>query len=31
MARLATQWREQRAEAERLDTEIEANLGALGF
>ena len=31
MARLSAQWREQRAEAERLDEEIEANLGALGF
>ena len=31
MTRLATQWREQRTEAERLDAEIEANLGALGF
>ena len=31
MTRLAAQWREQRAEAERLDAEIEANLGALGF
>ena len=31
MTRLATQWREQRAEAERLDAEIEANLTALGF
>ena len=31
MTRLAAQWREQRVEAERLDAEIEANLGALGF
>ena len=31
MARLATQWREQQAEAQRLDTEIEANLTRLGF
>ena len=31
MTRLAAQWREQRAEAERLDAEIEANLKALGF
>ena len=31
MTRLAAQWREQRADAERLDEEIEANLGALGF
>ena len=31
MARLAAQWREQRAEAERLDAEIEANLRALGY
>ena len=31
MARLAEQWREQRAEAERLDAEIEANLEALGY
>ncbi len=31
MARLAAQWRKQRAEAERLDTEIEVNLKALGF
>ena len=31
MTRLAAQWREQRAEAERLGAEIEANLGALGF
>src|SRR5690606_22202128 len=29
MARLATQWREQRAEAARLDAAIEANLAAL--
>ena len=31
MTRLAAQWREQRADAERLDEEIKANLGALGF
>ena len=31
MARLAAQWREQRAEADRLDEEIEAVLGALRF
>ena len=31
MARLAAQWREQQAEAQRLDTEIEANLARLGF
>ena len=31
MARLAAQWRKQRAEAERLDTKIETNLGALGY
>ena len=31
MTRLATQWREQQAEAQRLDTEIEANLTRLGF
>ncbi len=31
MARLMSQWREQRSEAERLDAEIEANLSALGF
>ncbi len=31
MSRLAAQWREQRAEAERLDAQIEANLTALGF
>lgn len=31
MARLAAQWREQRAEAARLDAAIEANLEALGF
>ena len=31
MTRLAAQWREQRAAAEQLDAEIEANLGALGF
>ncbi len=31
MTRLAAQWREQRAEAERLDAEIETNLQALGF
>jgi type I restriction enzyme M protein len=31
MARLAALWREQRAEAARLDAAIEANLDALGF
>ena len=31
MTRLATQWREQQAEAQRLDEEIEANLARLGF
>lgn len=31
MARLAAQWREQRAEAARLDAEIEANLKELGY
>jgi type I restriction enzyme M protein len=31
MARLSAQWREQRAEAERLDVAIEANLKHLGF
>ncbi len=31
MSRLAAQWREQRAEAQRLDAEIEANLEALGY
>ncbi len=31
MAQLAAQWREQRAEAARLDVAIEANLKALGF
>ena len=31
MARLATQWREQQSEAQRLDAEIEANLAQLGF
>ena len=31
MARLAAQWREQQAEAQRLDAEIEANLARLGF
>ena len=31
MTRLAAQWREQRAEAERLDAKIEANLEALGY
>ena len=30
-ASLAGQWREQRAEAERLDAEIEANIVVLGF
>ena len=31
MARLAAQWREQQAEAARLDAAIEANLARLGF
>ena len=31
MARLSAQWREQQAEAQRLDAEIEANLAKLGF
>ncbi len=31
MARLSTQWREQQAEAQRLDAAIEANLARLGF
>ena len=31
MARLTTQWREQQAEAQRLDDEIAANLERLGF
>ena len=31
MARLITQWREQQAEARKLDAAIEANLAALGF
>ncbi len=31
MTRLATQWREQQAEAQRLDAEIEENLARLGF
>ena len=31
MARLSAQWREQQAEAQRLDAEIEANLTRLGF
>ena len=31
MARLTAQWREQQAEARRLDVEIEKNLNALGF
>ena len=31
MARLAAQWREQRAEAARLDAAIEANLRELGY
>ena len=31
MTRLATQWRDQQAEAQRLDAEIEANLARLGF
>lgn len=31
MARLAAQWRDHQAEAQKLDAEIEANLSALGF
>ena len=31
MARLSKQWREQQAEARRLDAAIEANLARLGF
>ena len=31
MVRLSAQWREQQAEAQRLDAEIEANLTRLGF
>ena len=31
MTRLAAQWREQQAEAQRLDEQIEANLTRLGF
>jgi type I restriction enzyme M protein len=31
MARLAAQWREQRAEAAQLDAAIEANLKELGY
>ena len=31
MQRLTAQWREQQAEAVRLDTAIDANLKALGF
>ena len=31
IARLTTQWREQQAEARRLDEAIEANLARLGF
>ena len=31
MARLSAQWRQQQAEARRLDAEIEANLARLGF
>ena len=31
MARLSAKWREQQAEARRLDSEIEANLARLGF
>ena len=31
MARLSAQWREQQADARRLDAEIEANLERLGF
>ena len=31
MSRLTAQWREQQVEAQRLDAEIEENLGRLGF
>ena len=31
MTRLAARWRAQQAEAEKLDTRIEANLQSLGF
>ncbi len=31
MQRLAAQWREQVADAQRLDTAIQKNLGELGF
>ena len=31
MARLSAQWREQQAEAQRLDAAIEENLARLGF
>ena len=31
MARLSAQWREQQAEARRLDAEIEGNLERFGF
>ncbi len=31
MARLAAQWREQQAEARKLDAAIEENLARLGF
>ena len=31
MTRLATQWRDQQTEAQRLDAAIEANLKSLGF
>jgi type I restriction enzyme M protein len=31
MRRLAAQWREQQAEARRLDADIEANLKTLGY
>ena len=31
MAQLSAEWREQQAEAQRLDAEIEANLSRLGF
>ena len=31
MSRLTAQWREQQAEALRLDAEIEANIARLGF
>ena len=31
MARLTAQWREQQADAQRLDAKIEENLKGLGF